>query len=291
MKKLLIIFFLCHLSIFVKAQNLNDLSKHEIGDKFYYSNTVRESADKIISLIVEAEKYFKNLFKISPSYTLLVLNPEDWKRYAHPNAVYGIPHYNNEQLIVAGEDNEFWKRNIPTMNLLPQELAEEYKNAYTVENGNLSLQAGFNLLAIHELGHAFQNAAGIIKQSNWLNELFSNIMLHTFIAQKNPDLLPQLTLFPKGIVHSIKRQDLKFTDLADFDLKYNEIAQFHPMNYGWYQSNFHIKAAEFYEQAGEQGMINLWNTLKEQKDVLTSDSLISLLEKENTFLGKIIHQW
>ena len=53
------------------------------------------------------------------------------------------------------------------------------------------------LLALHELGHAFHQQGGLKMHRNWMGELFCNILLHTYIAENEPEQLPALTVLPK----------------------------------------------------------------------------------------------
>lgn len=50
----------------------------------------------------------------------LMPNTTDWKLFAHPK-IYGIPNYLPDgRLVVASENNDFWKRNTSPLNqLLP----------------------------------------------------------------------------------------------------------------------------------------------------------------------------
>ena len=53
-----------------------------------------------------------------------------------------------------------------------------------------------------------------------MGELFVNIMLHTYVAEKQPELLPALETFPNMVVGG-GTADYKFTSLNDFEELYN----------------------------------------------------------------------
>jgi len=221
---------------------------------------------------------FPKTIKVKPTYNLLVLSPTDWKKYAHPQAIYGIPHYLPDgRLVVASENNDFWKRNIPPIDKIPTELASKIKEVYTDKNGAINTNA-FDLLAIHELGHTFQKSAGLKEQRNWLSELFCNVLLHTYLAENDPAQLPYITTFTKVSVQTFPPDRLKYKTLEDFEAKYNEIAMSHPDNYGWYQCKFHVKAGEIYDAGGVPAMQKMWNTLLSQKEKLTDEALMKLLQ-------------
>ena len=277
----------------VAAQSYSNLHKLEgVIQNVYFSENNKSRAITISTNVAGAEAYFKKEFNVDPKYTLLILSPSDWKTYAHPKAVYGIPHYLPDgRLVVAAENNDFWKRNVPPMDQLPPMLSKKLKDVYGDKNGEIDLTAFFDLLAIHELGHAFQNAAGMTTQRQWLNELVCNILLHTYVAEKNKKLLPALTVFPQVTVAGIPSSQLKYNKLEDFDTYYNEIAQNHPVNYGWYQCRFHTVAGQIYDSGGVNAMKNLWNALLAQKGKLDNQELSKILASAHPALAQAILNW
>ncbi|RYE14560.1 MAG: hypothetical protein EOP51_27950 [Sphingobacteriales bacterium] len=210
----------------------------------------------------------------------MILAPGDWGNYAAKGAVYGMPHYTtNQTLIVASEDNPFWKSFTPPIDKLPPALAAQLIKAYTDKSGNLSMQPFFDLLAIHELAHAYHNQAGLTMQRRWMGEFFANLMLHTYIAEQEPELLPALTLFPQLVI-SQGTQGFTFTTLTDFEDKYDDIARQNPRNYGWYQCKLHAAAADVYNAGGSDVIKKLWVALKKDKTKLNDADLIALFTED-----------
>lgn len=289
--KIIIVLFLV-LTNLTFAQTYDGLQKlGNISQNVYFSENAKERAVKISTDVAKAETYFQKQFNVKPSYTLLVLSPTDWKKHAHPQAIYGIPHYLPDgRLVVASENNDFWKRNAAPVDKLPQELAEKMKATYTDKNGEINLTNAFDLLAIHELGHAFQSAAKMLGQRNWLNELLCNILLHTYLADNDPKQLPYITVFTKTAVSSFPTQRLKFTKLEDFEANYNEIAKNFPDNYGWYQCRFHVMAGDIYDAGGASSMKKIWSMLLSQKQKLNDEELLKLLNTDAA-LQKAITNW
>jgi hypothetical protein len=165
------------------------------------------------------------------------------------------------------------------------------QNTYRGNNGQLTMQAFFDLLAIHELGHAFHIQGGLSMQRNWMRELFANILLHTYIAEKAPELLPALTLFPRMVVAGGTR-DLKYTSLQDIQQRYAEIARQYPKNYGWYQCRWHSAAADMYDAGGKQVLRKLWDALKGTKDILTDEQLLAFLKtKTDKSIADMVENW
>lgn len=263
------------------GQSLEDLN-HLEGNKTatYYSKGSKQRAEIMAIRCDNVISFYKSLLNFEPKVTLLVLSPDDWGKYTKM-PVYGMPHYNNNKtLIIASEDNSFWKSFIPPLNQLPKEFAKKIFKTYADQDNSLTMQAFFDLLAIHELGHAFHNQAGLFMQRKWMGELFANIFLHTYIAEKEPELLPALTIFPQMVLATTNKSELKYTTLNELETNYNQLGQQYPKNYGWYQCRWHKAAAEIYDAAGSKAFKKLWQLLKNQREPLDDKSFVELLEKK-----------
>lgn len=266
-------------TIFAQSlENLNHLENNKT--KTYYSNGSKERAETMAKRCDNVISFYKSLVNFEPTVTLLVLSPNDWSKYTK-FPVYGMPHYNDAKtLIVASENNDFWKSFIPPLNQLPKELAQQISNTYSDKDNSLTMRDFFDLLAIHELGHAFHNQGGLTMQRKWMGELFANILLHTYIAEKEPELLPALTVFPQMVVSSTNKSELKFTTLNELETNYELLGQKYPKNYGWYQCRWHKAAGNIYDDGGTKSFKKLWQTLKKQKEPLDDVEFAKLLSKK-----------
>jgi hypothetical protein len=263
------------------AQNYDSLNNlKDYKTKVFCSAGTEERAKLMATRCDKVLTYFKKHIKYEPSVTLLILSPLDWGKYAS-SVVYGMPHYNanSKSLIVASEDNAFWKSFIPPIDKLPKELSEQITATYSDKKGNLTMQAFFDLLAIHELGHAYHMQNKLKMQRIWMGELFANILLHSYIAENEPQLLPALTVFPKMVVSGGKA-GLKYTSLFDLENNYGEISQKYPQNYGWYQCKWHSAAENIYNLGGVKAFKKLWRALKMQKEILDDEKFVTLLSKK-----------
>ena len=287
-----LLFFFLSLPALLAAQNYDSLI-HLDGyqTKVYYSNGTNERAKKMASRCDKVVQFYKKQIKFEPSVTLLILSPQDWSKYTN-FPVYGMPHYNdNKTLIVASDDNDFWKSFIPPISQLPRQLADQIISTYSNKNGDLTMQAFFDLLAIHELGHAYHNQGKLTMQRKWMGELFANILLHTYIAENEPELLPALTVFPK-MVEAGGKSELKYTSLKDLETNYTEIGQKYPKNYGWYQSRWHIAAGNIYNTGKVKTFKKLWVTLKSNNEVLDNAAFASLLSRKvHRSVADVLLKW
>ncbi len=290
--KMCFLFFLT-LPISLGAQSydsLNHLSGYKT--KTYYSNGSLEQANVMTQRCDNVLAFYRKHIAFEPSVTLLVLSPKDWSKYTD-FPFYGMPHYDDKKtLIVASEDNAFWKSFNPQLEKLPKDLAQQILNTYSDKNGNLSMKPFFDLLAIHELGHAYHIQGALIMQRKWMGELFPNVLLHAYIAENEKDLLPALTVFPKMVVSSTKKSELKYTTLSELEKNYNELGQKYPQNYGWYQCRWHMAAANIYDSGRLDAFKKLWLTLKTQREILDDPSLAKLLSQNvHQSVADVLLKW
>lgn len=266
--------------------DLNELTGFSI--KAYYSPGNEERARLIVGRCEKTIKYVNELVGFTPTICVLILNPEQWKKYS-TLPIYGMPHYqDNGILVIASEDNEFWKSFIPPLDQLPVGLAAKIKAAYTNAGGTLSMMGFFDLLALHELGHGFHRQGGLTMQRFWMQELFCNIMLHTYIAENEPSNLPALEVFPEMIV-SAGVSGYRFTSLSDFEKRYNNMD---PKNYGWYQCRLHVAGKNIYNAGGRNIFIQLWKGLKENTTEMTDEQFASFLNKKvSSEMAKVQTDW
>jgi hypothetical protein len=248
---------------------------------YYYSSGHEARAKNIAVFMENAGQFFQQELRFTPKAKLYILAPQDWKSIAAPplRDVYGFPHnIDKGRLAIAAEDNDFWRSFLPPVDKLPAPLAAQVRNAYGKPDGSYSMMPFFDLLALHEMGHSYTAQAGLKMQRHWMGELFVNIMLHTYAAEKQPELLPALQTFPNMVV-SGGSADYKFTSLEDFERLYTTLGM-GPKNYGWYQCKLHSAAKGIYNAAGKKAMIKLWKALKKHQETMTDEEFINMLKKE-----------
>lgn len=265
-------------------KNLTLLPNYQI--KVYYSAGHEQRAKNIAALCQNAINYNSNLLGFKPEVTLLILSADDWNKHTS-FPVYGMAHYTDKKtLIVASSDNAFWKSFIPS----PDKINSEIINTYTNTSGSLSMQPFFDLLVLHELGHAFHIQGGLKMQKKWMGELFCNILLHTYIAENEPNYLAALTAFPKMVIAEGSAGFI-YTTLTDFETRYEELGIKMPNNYGWYQSRLHDAAKYIYDAAGKEALQKLWVALKENQDKLTDEQFAELLSAVHPSVANVMLRW
>ncbi len=274
------------------AQSYNQLTELKGQSAHaYHSAGHAQKASFILQKVDKVITYCYQLLEFKPTVTLLVLSKEDWKTFT-TFPVYGMPHYkDNKTLIVAAEDNPFWNSFVPPLDQLPADVKQQVQRVYKAADGKISMESFFDLLAIHELGHAFHIQGGLTIQRKWMGELFANILLHTYVAENEPESLPALTLFPAIVINGGTR-DLKYTSLQDLEAHYEQIAKEYPNNYGWYQCRWHSAAKNIYDMEGKAVFQKLWAALRDQKEALTDEQLLAYLDRKGVKpVADMVRNW
>lgn len=248
---------------------------------FYYSAGHEERARNIAEMMEDAGAFFKKELRFTPRTTLYILAPQDWKTVAAKplHDVYGFPHnIDSSRLAIAAEDNDYWRSFLPPVDKLPPPMAGAVAKAYGKQDGTHSMMPFFDLLALHEMGHSYTAQAGLKTQRHWMGELFVNIMLHTYVAEKQPQRLPALETFPQMVVGA-GTDEYQYTSLDDFERLHTTLGM-GPKNYGWYQCKFHSAAKNIYDAGGIAVMKKLWDALKKHQEEMTDKEFADMLNKE-----------
>lgn len=282
-------FLICNYATAQSFDELNQLTDHKVP--VYYSSGADYKAKRMAEQLDKVTDFYHERIGFTPAVTLLILSPEDWPKFT-TFPVYGMPHYNDKILIVASQNNDFWQSMVPPLNEMPQESVSFIEQTYSDKSGGITMEPFFDLLAIHELGHAYHIQGGLQIQRKWMGELFCNIFLHSYIAENEPQLIDALIAFPRMVVTGTDEENLKYTSLEDLEINYNELGQKYPQNYGWYQCRWHMAAANIYEEGGLIPFQNLWSVLKKQRDILDDQTFATMLSNQvHKSLADVMTNW
>jgi hypothetical protein len=276
-----------------------------------YPFEVRYSEGSLLRARVAAEittdayHYLGQLFSgFKPDIALIVANHADW-RSRQP---YGLPFFNDDEgqicqgiVVMPAGSGDFWVG-------MGQDLRETSPKAYPKllatypdGDGGLDLQPFFDLITIHELGHAYETLGGLQLPTFWLGEIFANLTLHTFVSSRQPENLNTLeTLSSVGAESTQLTARMRtegFTTLEDLEANYTGGDNpMNSLNYIWYQYRWQRIAAAMFKEDGEDGLVRFWNYFRTsprlQHGEMTTSSLASLLRTEvSEILGSAIQEW
>jgi hypothetical protein len=256
-------------------------------------------------IAADAYAYLSGLFSgIEPDIAVIVVDEAHWKS----RQPYGLPFFNDDVaqirpgiVVMPASRGEFWVSMAEDLRETTPSGYVELLATYPDGTGGLDLQPFFDLVTIHELGHAFEVLGNLRLPTFWLGEIFANLTLHAFVATRRPQSLLTLEVLPTVGAQSARLSDRMrakgHSTLDDLESHYTGGQQ--PMgarNYVWYQYRWQRLAAEVFDADGEDALVRLWDYFRANShriDVdVTTASMAALLESEvSETLGRSIRDW
>jgi hypothetical protein len=270
-----------------------------------YGDGTRERARNAADIATEAYAYFRGLFGgFEPDIALIVVEEADWQS----RQPYGLPFFDDDDdqirpgiVVMPAGSGHFWNAIGEDLRVTSPNGYEELLATYPDGAGGLNLQPFFDLVTIHELGHAFEVLGGLRLPTFWLGEIFANLCLHAFIATRRPNCMTTLEVLSIVGTHS-PRLDARmraegYTSLEDLEAHYTGGDEpMNPLNYVWYQYRWQRLAATMFDSDGEEGLVRFWNSFHDadraDSGVATAASLAPLLGAEvSQTLGRAVRDW
>jgi hypothetical protein len=161
-----------------------------------YSDGSLVRAQAAAAVAADASAYFSRLFSgVEPDIAIIVANEADWES----RQPYGLPFFNDDDgqirpgiVVMPAGSGDFW---VAMGQDLHEASARDYTRllaTYPDGTGGLDLQPFFDLVTIHELGHAFEVFGVLRLPTFWLGEIFANLALHAFVAMRQSESLNSL---------------------------------------------------------------------------------------------------
>lgn len=270
-----------------------------------YSDGAQVRARAAAEIAANAFVYLSRLFTdVQPDIAVIVADKADW----HSRQPYGLPYFNNDDgqirpgiVVMPAGRGDFW---VAMGEDIRDASPRGYKHLLAVYSdgaGDLDLQPFFDLVVIHELGHAFETLGDLKLPTFWLGEIFANLALHAFVATRQPQRLPTLEVLSSVGAQSrrlgARMRAEAYSTLEELEVHYTGGDQpMSPLNYVWYQYRWQRIAARMFNTDGEDGLVRFWRCFR-GRDRLGSDevataSLARLLRSEvSETLGRAIQNW
>ncbi len=233
-----------------KHEGLYDISYSESFET-YCTEENPENIKNTISNLEQAKKYFDKTFKEDLNFAVLFVDNPNWNKYAFTPPP-GMPqaHYQGNMVLglessVMAMQAEQGLKQVPDsrLGILKQHFGEEI---------NLDLFYR-DALSLHELGHLYQfYKTGKGTQRHWLNEVFGNLC--QMAAAKNlanQDVFNRMDSYQLFLINANQWGELNFKTLKQFEEDYFEVLK-SGQNYGWYQTQFYLKAKKLYSKFGDE---------------------------------------
>jgi hypothetical protein len=167
--------------------------------------------------------------------------------------------------------------------------------------GGVDLQPFFDLITVHELGHAFEVLGDLRLATFWLSEIFVNLAMHTFVATQRPSSLPTLEVLPTvgaGSRRLAARMRAEgYSTLEELQAHYTGSEDsMSPLNYVWFQYRWQRLAAKIFKADGETGLVRFWDCFhaldRVDPEKVSAACLAPLLSAEvSQTLGRAVRAW
>ena len=270
-----------------------------------YSNGALVRARAAADVAAGAYTYFSRLFAaVEPDIAIIVANEVDWSG----KGPYGLPFFRDDAgeirpgiILMPAGGGDFWIQIAQDLREASPRGYAKLRAAYPDGAGGVDLQPFFDLITIHELGHAFEVLGDLRLSTFWLSEIFANLAMHAFVATQLPASLATLEVLPTVGAGSRKlaarMRAEGYSTLEDLQAHYTgSNDSMNPLNYVWFQHRWLRLVAKMFEVDGEAGLVRFWDCFhavdRVDVGVATAASLGPLLTTEvSPTLGRAIRAW
>jgi hypothetical protein len=271
-----------------------------------YSDGALVRARAAADVAADAYVYFSGLFAaVEPDIAVIVADEADWPGINNP---YGMAFFRDDAgeirpgiLVMPAGGGEFWIEIAQDLRAAAPRGYATLLATYPDGAGGLDLQPFFDLITIHELGHAFEVLGDLRLPTFWLSEIFANLAMHAFVATQLPASLPTLEVLSTVGAGSRKlaarMRAEGYSTLEELQAHYTgSDDSMDPLNYVWFQYRWQRLAARMFDLDGEDGLVRFWDCFHSVDRVdagaATAASLAPLLRTEvSRTLGRAVRDW
>jgi hypothetical protein len=287
----------------VAGSGLLRLSGYRFDVRYSEASLVRAKA--AAGVAADAYVYFSRLFSaVEPDIALIVADEADWPG----KGPYGLPFFNDDAggirpgvVVMPAGGGDFWVEIARDLREASPRGYAKVLATYPDGAGGVDLQPFFDLITIHELGHAFEVLGDLRLPTFWLSEIFVNLALHAFVATQLPASLPTLEVLAsvgaasRRLAARMRAQG--YTTLDELEAHYTGGDDpMSPLNYVWFQYRWQRLAAKMFDADGEDGLVRFWDCFH-ATDRLTSGEATAatlaplLATGVSRTLGRAVRHW
>lgn len=250
----------------------------------FASEGLEPAARAIAEIAAEAHDYLAGLLDRRPEAQVVVLDEADWATKGRV-PLFGLPNASEGSLVVAGTEAPFWG-SLAAM-VAPEDRAELEAvyatpggagNSGAVHGGEIRFGPFFDLVAVHEVAHLFHQD-GVTFPRLWLQELFANLALHTWVHERRPSALATLLTLPR-LGAKAPDTNYEWRTLEDFERRYSEMGG---PNYVWFQFRLELAAEDAYLSGGSAVLRRLFDAFR-----LDDSTLAGQLRSLDPALGDVL---
>jgi hypothetical protein len=272
-----------------------------------HSDGTLARAKAAADLAASAYGYLSQLFgDTRPDIAIVVADESDWPESNNP---YGLPFFRDGEtelrpgiLVMPAAGGDFWVSMAKELREAAPDMYPRLLATYPDGEGGLDLQPFFDLITVHELGHAFEVLGDLRLPTHWLSEIFVNLALHTFVATKVPQSLKTLeVLSTVGAASERLATQMRvngYTTLDQAQARYPGWTD-EPMttsNYIWFQYRWQRLAAEIFNADGETALTRFWDCFQGRgapgpSDIRAAAIAPLLGDQVSATLGLAVSDW
>jgi hypothetical protein len=207
-----------------------------------HSPGARERAEFVARRVARAADWLAGHLGVRPSLTLSVADAADWDTVATV-PLYGTPQGSGDHLRVAADDGWFGRDLYADIrpHLRPK-TAAALRETYGEPP---ALRPYFDLVAVHELTHLFQDHGWPGYPGMWIAELHANLAMVGWAHEVEPELLPALRAFT-ATLDDLPAEMTPIRELADMERAFDHGAS----NFAWFHFGLTRAAEELWASAG-----------------------------------------
>jgi hypothetical protein len=233
-----------------------------------------------------AVDWLAGIFDERPPFTLIVAGRRDWPRVALV-PVYGMPHAFPGLIVTGTEPSGFWNDYAHALLAdLPPRGRERLEAVY---GDPPQLGERFaDLAVVHELTHLFHDydeQTGLTDFPRlWLAELFANIGLHGYVAEREPEQLP--------VLQTVCRLTWDASPARWSVRELNRIAGSFaegPLNYVWFQLRLIAVAHAIWDADGAEAMCAFRHALRGRD--LTDTQVLEAIQGIAPAAADAVRRW
>lgn len=210
----------------------------------YYDRGHEAKAIRLRAMVQEAMRFFTDSLGVAPNLTLAVLEPAQWEklRLGQP---YGIPGVDGVPPVafVPATDDGLAATDALSIEAGISDTARRLVGGAGMDWPTASRRY-VDLVALHEMGHAFADASGIRVPSKWFGEFLATYFAYTYLAAaRNADAKLWSGVL-QGYRDAVRPEH---RTLAAFERLYFGVGA---QNYVWYQARLQQQVAAVHARYG-----------------------------------------
>jgi len=236
-----------------------------------YSPGARERAVDVARRMERASKWLAERLGFTARITLSVADAADWDAVA-TTSTYGTPQGSGDHVRVAADDG--WFGAALYADIRPHAGTATARRLCDVYGEPPVLRPYFDLVAVHELTHLFQDQAWPRPPGMWISELHANLAMVGFAHEVEPGALPVL----RGLTSTVDELPSRLVpvrELADMAVSSERSA----LNFAWFHFGLTRAAEELWACFGADAPRVVFEHVRDGGDA------------EHPLLARVVARW